>query len=66
MILIKNRLIVLYLKHSLFLRISIRLQALNYAGYKNASVQTTKSIINLKNFQHAIVKGAYLEPYLRF
>lgn len=38
MILIKNKLTVLYWKHILFLKISIRLQASLQAGYKNGSV----------------------------
>ena len=37
MIPINNRLIILYLKHSLYLRINIILQALYHAGDKNAS-----------------------------
>ena len=45
--------------------LNVRSQTLHYAGYKNASVQTTKSIIKLKKFLHIILKGAYIEPYLR-
>ena len=66
MILIKNRLIVLYLKHSLFLRTSIRLQALHQGGYKMQAFKQPKVLLISKIFLHTIVKGAYLEPYLRF
>ena len=34
----KNGLIVLCLKHSSFLRISIRLQALRHVGYENTGI----------------------------
>ena len=41
----KNRLIILYLRHSLFLKTSIWLQALHNADFENTSVKIAESVI---------------------
>ena len=41
----KNRLIILYLRHSLFLKKSIWLQALHNADFENTSVKIAESVI---------------------
>ena len=59
MILIKNRLIVLCLKHCQVFRLIIRLQALHQAGIKMQVFKQPKVL-------HTILKGAYLKLYLIF
>ena len=41
------------------------MKSIHHASYKNSSIKTIKSIIELKNFLHTVLEGAYLELYLR-
>ena len=64
MILKKNRLIVLYLKHSPFFRISIRVKTIHHADYENIITETTESVFFMSKclfyFKNVKLKVKYI------